>query len=175
MNRLKKEIANNESGTVAIYVAIGLVVLMGFAALALDTAHLMSVKRELTKAAEAGALAGARGLWPENLSTATSRVPNGSAAGKQGQLHGEAEPGGGANLTTAEVTAEAGRWDYDTKQFTPGNNSNANGVKVTTTRANVQMILAQVLGHGPQKYERQRRRHHGLRRKRGQGVPPDCR
>ena len=47
--------------------AIGLVVFLGFGALALDIAHLVSVKRELTKAAEAGALSGARGLWPMDL------------------------------------------------------------------------------------------------------------
>ena len=37
--------------------------------------------------------------------------------------------------------------------FTPGNNSSANGVRVTTQRNNVPMILAQVLRTGPQKYE----------------------
>jgi Flp pilus assembly protein TadG len=67
MNRLKKEIFTNESGVVALYVAIGLVVLLGFGALALDTAHMASVKRELAKAAEAGALSGARALWPMAL------------------------------------------------------------------------------------------------------------
>ena len=64
MNRLKQEFSNNESGAVAVYVAIALVVLLGVGALALDVAHMVSVKRELTKAAEAGALAGARALWP---------------------------------------------------------------------------------------------------------------
>ncbi|MCK9378391.1 MAG: hypothetical protein M0P73_19910, partial [Syntrophobacterales bacterium] len=53
------------------------------------------------------------------------------------------------NLATGEVTAEAGKWNYTTKQFTPGISADANGVRVTTSRANVQMILAQVLGQGP--------------------------
>ena len=55
----------------------------------------------------------------------------------------------GANLTTDEVTVEVGRWDYAAKVFTPENNANANGVRVTTRRDNVPMILAQVLGQGP--------------------------
>ena len=75
MSRVKKNFWGNESGAVAVYVAIGMVVFLGFGALALDIAHLVSVKRELVKAAEAGALSGARGLWPVDLSTAASRDP----------------------------------------------------------------------------------------------------
>ena len=55
----------------------------------------------------------------------------------------------GANLTTDEVTVEVGRWNYAAKTFTPGNNSSANSVRVTASRANVSTILAQVLGQGP--------------------------
>ena len=56
--------------------ALGMVVFLGFVALALDIAHLVTVKRELAKAAEAGALSGARGLWPKDLSGADSRDPD---------------------------------------------------------------------------------------------------
>ena len=44
---------------------------------------------------------------------------------------------------------EVGRWDYITKQFTPGMTAIVNGVRVTTP-ANVHMILAQVLGRAPE-------------------------
>jgi Flp pilus assembly protein TadG len=156
MSRGKKNFWGNESGAVAVYAAIGLVVLLGSAALALDIAHMVSVKRELTKAAEAGALSGARGLWPPDLSATTLPYPwyntrepycdNGEtmalATAKKNQVDG-------ANLSTSEVTVEVGRWDYAAKTFTPGNNSSANGVRVTTLRNNVQMILAQFLGQGP--------------------------
>ena len=67
MKQVRKGFCGNESGAVAVYVAIGLVVFLGCGALALDIAHLVSVKRELVKAAEAGALSGARGLWPVTL------------------------------------------------------------------------------------------------------------
>ena len=146
MNCVKKEFFKNESGAVAVYVAIGIVVFLGFAALTMDIAHLMSVKRELAKAAEAGALSGARGLWPQDLSTAASRDPNctnGASVALATTTKNRVES---ANLITGEVTAEVGRWDYATKVFTPGNNSSANGVRVTTHRNNVQMFLAQVLG-----------------------------
>ena len=151
MNRLKKEIFNNESGAVAVYVAIGLVVLLGFGALALDTAHMVSVKRELTKAAEAGALSGARALWPLVLPVdTTGNVTPDCAQGVNVALTTATKNRvDGANLVTGEVTAEAGKWNYTTKQFTPGISADANGVRVTASRANVQMILAQVLGQGP--------------------------
>ena len=93
MKRAKKEFLDNDSGAVAVYVAIGLVVFLGFAALALDIAHLVSVKRELVKAAEAGALSGARGLWPVDLANAASRDPNLEYRGIQGPHHRDPEPG----------------------------------------------------------------------------------
>jgi Flp pilus assembly protein TadG len=150
MKRGEKGFLDNESGGVAVYVAIGLVVLMGCAALALDIAHLVAVKRELTKAAEAGALSGARGLWPVALPTLSgSRDPDPDTSQTWALSAATKNKVDGANLTTGEVTVEVGRWNYATKQFTPGNNASANGVRVTTHRDGVQMILAQILGQDP--------------------------
>lgn len=148
MKRVRKDFLGSESGAVAVYAAIGIVVFLGCAALALDIAHLVSVKRELVKAAEAGALSGARGLWPQNILTATSRDPDWSNAETKARTTATKNRVDGINLTTGEVTVEVGRWDYVAKTFTPGNNSSANGVRVTTFRANVPMLLAQVLGQG---------------------------
>jgi Flp pilus assembly protein TadG len=151
MNRLKKEIFNNESGAVAVYVAIALVVLLGFGALALDIAHIASVKRELAKAAEAGALAGARALWPVVLPVdITGNVTPDCSQGVNVALATATKNGvEGANLATGEVAVEVGKWNYTTKQFTPGITTDANGVRVTASRANVQTVLAQVLGQAP--------------------------
>ena len=146
MNCVKKEFFKNESGAVAVYVAIGIVVFLGFAALTMDIAHLMSVKRELAKAAEAGALSGARALWPVDITTATSRDPDCYSATTKASATAKKNRVDVNNITTNEVTVEVGRWNYTTKVFTPGNNSSANGVRVTTHRNNVQMFLAQVLG-----------------------------
>jgi Flp pilus assembly protein TadG len=149
MNSVKKNFLNNDSGAVAVYVAIGLVVFLGFAGLAIDIAHLVSVKRELVKAAEAGALSGARGLWPVDFSTAASRDPDCSGAQVKALTTATKNRADGSDLTTDEVTVEVGRWDYAAKLFTPGNSVNANAVRVTTFRANVQMFLVQVLGQAP--------------------------
>jgi Flp pilus assembly protein TadG len=147
MKRWKKGFLGNESGAVAVYAAFGLVALLGCAALALDIAHQVAVKRELAKAAEAGALSGARGLWPVTLPTLSgSRDPDSSAGQTWALSAATKNKVDGTNLATAEVTVEVGRWNYTTKQFTPGANSSANGVRVTTRRNDVQMILAKILG-----------------------------
>jgi len=149
MNPKKKNFLHNDSGAVALYMAIGLVVFLGCAGLALDLAHLVSVKRELVKAAEAGALSGARGLWPVDFSTATSRDPDCYNAEIKARTTATKNRADSAHLATDEVTVEVGRWDYAAKHFTPGNNANANGVRVTTFRANIKMFLVQVFGQAP--------------------------
>lgn len=149
MNKVSRNYSGDESGAVAVYVAIALVVLLGFAALALDIAHMVSVKRELQKAAEAGALSGARALWPQDLANAASRDPNCTYAAYMARTTATNNRVESVNLTPDEVTVQVGRWDYATKQFTPDLSVNANGVRVTTSRANVQMFFARVLGKGP--------------------------
>ena len=60
----KLQKALDQSGAVALIMAAVLVGLCGFAALALDIGHMISVKAELQKAADAGALSGATFLMP---------------------------------------------------------------------------------------------------------------
>jgi len=146
MDRVRKGFCKNESGAVAVVAAIGMGVLLAGAALALDIAHMVSVKRELTKAAEAGALSGARNLWPRDLTNAVGRLPNCANGETWARTTATKNRVDGANLTAAEVTVEVGRWDYAAKQFTPGNTANANGVRVFTSRANVQMMFAPIFG-----------------------------
>jgi Flp pilus assembly protein TadG len=79
-----------QSGAVLPALAIGMVVFLGFTALALDIGHLVSVKSELQKAADAGALAGARALagsspsqivWGNGIALANQAVKNNKADG----------------------------------------------------------------------------------------------
>ena len=58
-------IGKDQRGAVAVIVALTLVVLLAFGALAVDLGYLMMVKNELQNAADAGALAGARELYPD--------------------------------------------------------------------------------------------------------------
>jgi hypothetical protein len=147
MKRTGKDLLTNESGAVAAFIAVAMVVLIGCAALSLDIAHIVSVKRELTKAAEAGALSGARGLWPMVLPAISStRTPNHTAAETCARAVATKNKVDGTNLSSGEVTVTVGRWNYATKVFTPETGPNANGVRVTTSRANVPMTFARVWG-----------------------------
>lgn len=56
----------DESGVIAIVTAICITMLLGFAALSLDTSHLVITHNELQNAADAAALAGARALYNAN-------------------------------------------------------------------------------------------------------------
>lgn len=58
-------LCNNKRGVSAVWVAILLVVFMGFVALAIDIGYLKVVRNELNNAADAAALAGARQLYYE--------------------------------------------------------------------------------------------------------------
>jgi len=53
-------------GATAVFIAFVLFILIGIAALAIDIPHLLVVRNELTNAADAGALAGARFLYGED-------------------------------------------------------------------------------------------------------------
>jgi hypothetical protein len=65
------------SGAVAVVTGIALVAICGAAALAIDLGHLNSVKNELQIAADASALAGARGIcWPISGGLSFATVPN---------------------------------------------------------------------------------------------------
>ncbi len=135
----------DESGAISVVVALSMVVLLGMGALAIDIGHMAWVQNELKKAAEAGALAGARGLWPVNLQTDTNRVPNSANATTSASNTATTNRVEGVNLSADEVTVVVGRYDYATQLFNVGV-SPANAVRVTTHRDNVQMFLAQIFG-----------------------------
>ena len=64
--RAKKQLtlALDDSGAVAIVFALVFTALCGFVALAVDIGHVVRVKAELQRTADAAALAGAMGLLP---------------------------------------------------------------------------------------------------------------
>lgn len=56
----------DQNGGVIVLVAVSMIVLLGFAALAVDVGHLVAARNELQNAADAGALAGAQVLYNDN-------------------------------------------------------------------------------------------------------------
>jgi Flp pilus assembly protein TadG len=87
--RRLKNLGMDQSGAIAAYAAIGMVVFLGFASLALDIGRMVVVKGELQKAADAGAMAGARGLtliapapnWANGTTVGTATVQKNSVDG----------------------------------------------------------------------------------------------
>jgi Flp pilus assembly protein TadG len=64
LNRKFSALYRSSSGTVAVMTGILMTVFLGFTGLSIDLGHLALVKSELQRAADAGALAGARALAP---------------------------------------------------------------------------------------------------------------
>lgn len=147
-----KEFLHDRSGNITTIAAVGIVVFIGFVALALDIGHMLLVKNELQRAADAGALAGARGLWPNDLNTVTTTTaPNCYRAFTRALATTKANAVDGANpdniVSLDDVVC--GIWDYAQKTFTPSISFGTNAVRVTTQRNNVGMYFASVLGVGP--------------------------
>ena len=68
-------LAPDESGAAAVITAIVFAALCGFVALGMDIGHMVMVKAELQRTADAGALAGAAGLVPYN-NPGPNQTPN---------------------------------------------------------------------------------------------------
>ncbi len=140
---------NNPKGTVAVTVALLLVVLIGFMALALDVGYMMVKRNELQNVADSAALAATRKLgsiyesmpWSAQLSYVASPSDINPTAMAMGTSMG---------LTINPTDIIIGRWDSTTNTFTAGL-THPNAVRVNTRRdssANgpVSTFFAGVLG-----------------------------
>jgi Flp pilus assembly protein TadG len=120
MKRLFRDVqaAMNQRGAAAILVALVLVVLVGFTALAIDVGHLVVARNELQNAADAGALAGARFLYNEE-GTEVNEGAN--------QIAYEAATANMSENLAVEVNwvsgntgdVQRGHWCFATRTFTP--------------------------------------------------------
>lgn len=104
-------------GVTAVIVAICLVMLCAFLALALNIGHLFSVKGELQNAADSAALAGAQDLDGTMLPiTSTVSLEGAVASGTDfGERHAT-DTGTGVEINTGDV--EIGFWDIQARSFT---------------------------------------------------------
>jgi len=151
LTRLRR-LLHDRSGATAVITAVVLVVLVGVAALAVDVGQIYAVQGEIKRAVEAGALAGARGLWPLGNELPSTGIPdpaiypscaNATANATTTATH-VANKVAGASL--GGVTVEVGRWNFKTKTFTLGCPGNANAVRVTATKSAVPTFFAKVFG-----------------------------
>lgn len=118
--------------------------------LAVDLGHLYVVKSELHRAADAGAMAGVRSLFPYPVSSATLPLtPNCGAALSQGRAICQ------ANLVEREAAVvsslQTGSWDWSVNCFNSGCSTDpfTNAVTITVRRDHIPLTVMGVFGFGP--------------------------
>ena len=140
-------------GSVMFLTAVLLAVFLGFCGLVIDIAHYIVVRNELQNAADAGALAGVRALFPLDMSTATNPLSpdcaNAMTVGTQTVQWNKTD-----NAPTVMAEIQTGQWNMVNSQFVAGCSSDpstfTNAVRVTTHRQDTPLFIMQVLGMSPQ-------------------------
>ncbi len=94
----------DQQGAAALILVLMLPVFLGFAALAVDVGYMMSVKGQLTNAAEAGALSGVRALVPYTGSPLQPNWANGTRQARQAVERNYAD---NQSLTVSEASPGA--------------------------------------------------------------------
>ncbi len=140
----------DQQGSVVTIAVVGVLLILGVVGLAVDLGHLYVVKSELRRAADAGAMAGVRSLFPYPLTSATLPLtPNCAAALSQGRTICQ------ANLVEREVPAvpnlQTGFWDWSANCFSAGCATQpfTNAVTITARRENIPLTVMGVFGVGP--------------------------
>ncbi len=140
----------NQKGSVAIVAAAGVLLILGMVGLAVDLGHLYAIKSELRRAADAGAMAGVRALFPYPLTGATLPLtPNCAAALSQGRVISQANLVDRLVPTVANL--QTGSWDWAANSFNSGCSTDpfTNAVTVTMQRDNISFTVMGVFGFGP--------------------------
>jgi hypothetical protein len=149
-----KRILSRQQGAVAVLVALFLVVLLGFGALALDISRVFVVRNQLQNAADAAALAGAGALSGPGGATYTK--PNWAEAKANALLAVKLNGADGSTLVEGKVAT--GYWNVtgnpallQPSDITPGNfDKPAVQVEISRSEGNnggpLTLFLASVLG-----------------------------
>ena len=154
-NRRAKKVltlALDESGATAVIVALIFAALCGFVGLALDIGHMVMVKAELQRTADAGALAGAGGLAPYGGPKLEPMWNNGIIEAHK-IISNPANKANFIQFTITDGTVTSGYWALNPPnnyvQLLPHTRPDVSylpepAVKVTLTRP-VDMMIAQIL------------------------------
>ena len=140
----------DQKGAVIIITALSLMVMLGLTGLAVDLGYLYVVKCELQRAADAGAMAGARSIFPFPLDSATLPLnPLCAAALAKAREIAQVNLVDGVSPTVANL--QTGAWDWQAGQFSPGCLANplTNAVALNTRRDNLSMLIMGAMGFGP--------------------------
>jgi len=121
-------------GTIIVLLAIMMTALMAMVAFSVDTGYMLSIKTELKRAADAGALAGAGRL-----------VDGQSAALAEVQQFVQMNLVGNEPVDGADLQIEFGQWDSTNNAFSAGG-SVPSAVRVHLDRSDQPLFFARMLG-----------------------------
>lgn len=126
-------------GSIIPLVAVSLIVLISFGALAVDVGLICLGITEMQRTADASALAGASGLWE-------------SAARPSAHEVGLLNPVNNQPVQPSDLSVTIGNWDGLRRSFSPTPDAGIGGVlpnaiRVVGTRQEMPLYLAQVMGH----------------------------
>lgn len=129
----------DSQGSIAAMTAIMLAVLVGLLAVVTDLGHVHTVQNELRNAADAGALAGARALYPFDLDAHVEVVPIPDCAAAVTAAANGVRDNLADKSSIAEIGAndiQYGIWDVATNTFTPQGacTQQTNAVRVVTRK-----------------------------------------
>ena len=136
----------------AVLTALAICALLGVLGLGIDLGYLFLVRNELQRAAEAGAIAGVRALYPNDLTTAPANLtPNCGDALSRANSTALSNVVSGGNLKIAAI--QVGRWNWSTSQFTPGCSGASadfsDAVSATTQKDDLAVFFIRALGVQP--------------------------
>ncbi len=118
-----KQILNNNRGATAVIVAICLIMLVGFAALAVDVGYLYATRNELQNVADAGALAGAGFLGAQyaDLTYLEQQAYTFARTAVVGTVNevSHKNRAAGVDITINDADITIGIWDEDATTVTP--------------------------------------------------------
>ena len=113
-----RRLVREHKGATVIFVAIAMVMLLGFVALAVDLGYLYVVRGELQNAADSGALAGAQVLYDDP--TTTADVPGSQVyAGANSVAQTFVVQNNSEKVQATVESVERGHWSFATRTFTP--------------------------------------------------------
>jgi len=142
----------DQSGVLIVVTAVSLTMILGMAGLALDLGYMYIVKTELQRAADAGAMAGARALFFPRVTS----PPQCAAAQSKAWEIAQANLADGSPPTVStppEYAAPYGHWNWSTRTFTPGCSSSSgnytNAVTIRAAKSNISLLFMGVFGYGP--------------------------
>ncbi len=121
-------------GSILVLSTIFLVIMIGFIALALDTGYIASVKTDLKRSTDAGALAGA-GALVEGTDEAAAKVLE----------YIQYNSVGGRTIPADDIDITFGNWDPDTSTFTAGGEL-PSAVRVQVDVDDAPLFFARIFG-----------------------------